>query len=222
MATVVLAAAAMLVIASGWWTILRSGHASVGPTDGTVTRTRAWTWFFAGEIGKYVPGTVWPILGRGELAVRGGVARREAYRSVFHSLALFYLACAAVAALLLPWSYLLIAIAVVVAARLLPVRIAVRYLPAWAFIGTATWTVARGLDPDAPFVGVVAAAAASWLAGFLAVPVPGGVGVREAVFVALAPTMAPGVAETTAVAVRVAFVGVDAVAALVSWHRLRR
>jgi uncharacterized membrane protein YbhN (UPF0104 family) len=115
-----------------------------------------------------------------------------------------------------------LAVAVLVAARFLPVRIAVRYLPAWAFIGTATWTVARALDPEAPLVGVVTAAAASWLAGFLAVPVPGGVGVREAVFVALAPTMAPGVAETTAVAVRVAFVGVDALAALVSWHRLRR
>ena len=187
--------------------------------DLTVTRT--WVWFFAGEIGKYVPGTVWPILGRGELAARGGIPRRTAYRSVFLSLALLYLACAFVAAWLLPWVYVPLVVATVVAARWLPVPIAARYLPAWLLIGVATWTVARSLDPHAPFAAVVAAAAGSWLVGFLAVPVPGGVGVREAAFVALAPTMAPGVAATTAVAVRLVFVTVDSVGAVVSWHRLR-
>jgi hypothetical protein len=45
--------------------------------------------------------------------------------------------------------------------------------------------------------------------------------VREAAFVALAPTMAPGVAATTAIGVRVVFVLVDAVGAVVAWLRLR-
>jgi hypothetical protein len=208
--TVALATAAMLTIASGWWALL--GH----PWRTVVT------WFFAGEIGKYVPGSVWPIVGRGELATRGGVPRRDAYRSVFVSLGLLYLACAFVAAARWPWAYLPLVLGTIVARRWLPIELAVRYLPAWCLIGLATWTVARSLDPHAPLLGVATAAAASWLVGFLAVPVPGGVGVREATFVALAPTLAPGVAATTAVAVRVAFVLVDSVAAFVSWLRLRR
>jgi glycosyltransferase 2 family protein len=43
--------------------------------------------YFAGEIGKYVPGGIWPVVGRGELAVREGIGERsDAYRSVLLSL----------------------------------------------------------------------------------------------------------------------------------------
>ncbi|MDQ1690215.1 MAG: glycosyltransferase 2 family protein, partial [Pseudonocardiales bacterium] len=35
----------------------------------------ALAWYFAGELGKYLPGGVWQVVGRGELAVRGGVRR---------------------------------------------------------------------------------------------------------------------------------------------------
>jgi uncharacterized membrane protein YbhN (UPF0104 family) len=91
-----------------------------------------------------------------------------------------------------------------------------RYVPAWLLIGGATWAVARALDPHASPARVVMATAVSWLAGFLAVPVPGGVGVREAVFVATVGHLAPGVAPSTAVVVRVIFVAVDATGALLS------
>lgn len=43
-------------------------------------------WFFAGEIGKYVPGGVWAVVGRSEIARRGGVDRRTAYISTLLSL----------------------------------------------------------------------------------------------------------------------------------------
>jgi uncharacterized membrane protein YbhN (UPF0104 family) len=212
---VVLATTGMVAIALGWRAVLAElGHPQ--PTGRVVA------WYFAGEIGKYVPGTVWPIVGRAELATRGGMPRREAYRSVFASLALLYLACAFVAAWRWPIAYLPLVAGTIVAARWLPVRLALRYLPAWGMIGLATWTVARALDPHAPLVGVLVAAAGSWLAGFLALPVPGGVGVREAAFVALAPSMDPGVAATTALAARMAFVLVDSVGAVIAWHRLRR
>ncbi|MEZ3159114.1 lysylphosphatidylglycerol synthase transmembrane domain-containing protein [Microbacterium sp. BWT-B31] len=45
-------------------------------------------WFFAGEVGKYVPGGVWAIVGRSELARRGGVDRRTAYIGTLLSLGL--------------------------------------------------------------------------------------------------------------------------------------
>jgi len=71
------------------------------------------------------------------------------------------------------------------------------YVPVWLLVGTATWAVARALDPSAAWIDVAPAAVASWLVGFLAVPVPGGVGVREAAFVAFAGNLAPGVAPAT-------------------------
>ena len=91
----VLAVAGMTWVASCW----RRALALLGHR----TRRRPTVaWYFAGEIGKYVPGTVWPVLGRGELARRGGVPRRRAYPSVGLSLVAWYLAALAVASVLVP------------------------------------------------------------------------------------------------------------------------
>ena len=49
------------------------------------------TWYFVGEIGKYVPGGIWPVVGRAELARRGGHPRSGAYASVALSLGALYL-----------------------------------------------------------------------------------------------------------------------------------
>jgi uncharacterized membrane protein YbhN (UPF0104 family) len=94
------------------------------------------------------------------------------------------------------------------------VGLVLRYLPAWALVATATCCVAHALDPDAPIRKVALAAVLSWLVGFVVVPVPGGVGVREAAFVAAAGSLAPGVAPATAVVARLLFVSVDALGAL--------
>lgn len=181
---------------------------------GTVAR-----WYFVGELGKYVPGGIWPVVGRGELARRGGVDRSVAYQSVVWSLAGWYgasvlpLAAAAThprlqsaAARLagrasggrlvlttLPWAT--------------AVRLVASYLPTWLCIAGASAAVthAYGTDPgwQAP-----AAAVLAWVVGFLAVPVPAGAGVREAVFVA-SSGLDGGVALTVAVTTRLAFVLVD-------------
>ncbi|MEN3315706.1 MAG: glycosyltransferase 2 family protein [Acidimicrobiaceae bacterium] len=96
-----------------------------------------------------------------------------------------------------------------------------RYVPAPILIGTATWCLARALSPRAGYFDVVGATSLAWLAGFVAVPVPGGVGVREAAFVAATFTLPGGVAAVVAVAARLAFMGVDAVGALVASVSLR-
>jgi hypothetical protein len=242
---VVLSAAGMTTIALGWRAVLEEfGHRR---TTGSVV-----SWYYAGEIAKYLPGGVWPIVGRGELARRGGVQRTAAYSSVAVSLGLLYLAAAMVACVLLPLAVegadgraalvLLLppigiaclhpaissraeALATRLVGRPLDVRIpsfgealalVARYVPVWALIGGGTWAVARALDPNAGLARVVLATAVAWLVGFLAVPVPGGVGVREAVFVALVGHLGPGVAESTAVVSRVIFVAVDAGGAVLS------
>jgi uncharacterized membrane protein YbhN (UPF0104 family) len=78
-------------------------------------------------------------------------------------------------------------------------------------IGAATWLVAAALDPGAPdALNIVFATVLSWVVGFLVVPAPGGIGVREAVFVAAATSLSsPGVAAAVAVVARVVFIMVD-------------
>ncbi len=94
-------------------------------------------------------------------------------------------------------------------------------MPAWLAIGGATWAVARSLDPSAGLIEVGTAATLSWLVGFVLVPVPGGVGVREAAFVAAAGSLDPGIAAAVAVAARVIFVAVDAIGAVIGSATLR-
>lgn len=194
------AATGIVVVALGWSRI--AGAPLVGA-------------FFAGEIGKYVPGGIWPVVGRAEHAVRRGVERKAAYRSVLISLIAVYAAAAAVALALVHPLLTAVAALVLLHPR---ARVAAQYLPAWALIGTATWAVARAVDPTAEPVRVVAATAASWLAGFVAGPVPAGVGVREAAFVALAGLPA-GAGAAAALLARLVFVAVDAVGAVLATSR---
>jgi glycosyltransferase 2 family protein len=234
-----LAAAGMTVIALAWRHVL----AALG---GRVSVRDAVRWYFPGELGKYVPGGIWPVVGRAELARRGGVRRGVAYASVALSLGALYLAAIAVVAAALPAQLAATndSAAPLVVALLLPVGVVAlhprvlttlhgwaqrvvkrdfevdipswrtslllvaRYVPAWALIGGATWCVARAFDDHAPFGRVFVAAVVSWVVGFLLVPVPGGVGVREAVFVAVAG-LSVGVGATVALIARLIFMAVD-------------
>jgi len=100
-----------------------------------------------------------------------------------------------------------------------------RYVPSWFLIGTATWCIARAFDASASWTTIAPAAILSWVVGFVLVPVPGGVGVREAAFVALVGTSIPsGTRATIAIAARLAFMFVDAAGAATAaalWRRTR-
>jgi hypothetical protein len=231
---------------------------AIGLLGHTTGRRTTVAWYFAGEIGKYVPGGVWPVLGRGELARRGGVPRSRAYPSVGLSLVALYLAALAVATLLVPLDLakqsespaalaMLVLLplglaalhpAVLTRVRDLVVRLTGRggdieippwrdtvtlvamYVPAWLFISAATWCVARALVPDPPVLRIGIATTLSWTAGFVAVPVPAGAGVREAVFVASAG-LPSGIGATIAVGSRLAFLLADVagLALTAPWHR---
>jgi glycosyltransferase 2 family protein len=246
-----LAGVGMVAIAVPWRAVLAvlGGGMSMGQT---VAR------YFVGELGKYIPGGVWPVLGRGELARRAGLPRTVAYSSVLLSLVTLYMAAAVFVLLGLPtvvggddagWVAAVglvplgilalhprvVGAVVALLGRLLrrPIDVTVpswrdavllvaRYVPAWVLIAGATWAVARSLDPSVQPADVGVAAVLSWIVGFLVVPVPGGVGVREATFVAAAGTLDPGVAAVVAVVARVLFVVVDAAGAALGSLYLRR
>lgn len=237
---VLLGLASMTSIGLVWWRCLRVLDADLGMFD-------ALRRYFIGQLGKYVPGGIWPVLGRAEMARRGGVSGPAAYGSTVLSLGLTYLAAILVAAGalvlgagsptpmslaafgLLPLGLVVLhpsilrhllgvlrrisgrELAVAVPPWRTSVKLLLAHVPAWIGISLATWLVAIAVAPGGadPF-NLIFATTVSWLIGFLAIGVPGGIGVREAVFIAAATSIAGvGVAAAVAVVARALFIIVD-------------
>lgn len=247
----VCAVGGMMVLAWRW------GAAIVAVGGRPSPHPRVISAFFVGEAGKYIPGAVWAMLGRSELARREGYERSIAYSSVALSVIGCYLAAAitaiglAVVALIggsiaMPWWPIAVVAAVGITAihpavsrrilalvsrvlgRTLTVqipswtrglRLTGSYIPVWILIAAATTLVTKSLVAHPPIARVALAAVVSWIIGFIT-PAPGGIGVREAVFVAVAG-VAAGPAAAAAILARVLFVLVDGSGAGVGWLVLR-
>lgn len=82
-----------------------------------VPRAQLVSWYYTGQLGKYVPGGVWAVVGRAEMAVRGGVPRADAYSVTGLSMFTTYSAAALCAALgsLLSWERPIIGAALLLA-----------------------------------------------------------------------------------------------------------
>ena len=99
------------------------------------------------------------------------------------------------------------------------------YLPVWLLLGASFWLCASGLvtvpaDDLALYMGAFTVA---WLAGLLAIYAPGGLGVREAVLVALLHgRIGAADALVVAAAPRLVLVLADVLLAAVSTAALRR
>jgi glycosyltransferase 2 family protein len=246
LAAVALTSVGMLGISLVWWRTLVLLGTPASPQS-------AVGWYFLGEMGKYVPGGVWAVVGRGEIATKGGVPRLVAYASVLLSLGATYLGAMLVVLALLPlqlggaarieWAiWLAVPLATAVAgshpAVLRRILRGVRRLfttvpvfepppwraslglvlgsgPAWVALGLGVWCVAWAMGIQAPPFEMIFAAVLAWVVGFLVVPAPGGLGVREAIFVLAAGSLSGGTAAGIAVLARVLSVLVDAGGGLV-------
>jgi glycosyltransferase 2 family protein len=242
---VILAVVGMSALGLVWRAVLAALGAQARLAD-------VFAWYQIGNLGKYVPGGIFQVLGRAELATRGGVPRSLAYNSVALSMGATYLCGALVAAALLPfallthgsigetwWVFLVIPVGLValhprvlsalfliaekafggseerqVPSARTSLLLVARHAPGWLVNGLAVYAVTLAFTRDAPFLTVLFAAIASWVAGFLVIVVPGGIGVREALFVAIAQTSMPGnTAATIAIASRLAFIAGDLIGA---------
>jgi glycosyltransferase 2 family protein len=155
--------------------------------------------FFKAQLAKYIPGSIWQYAGRAAGARAYGIPVRPVGISLPIEFAATAVAAGSTAGFLLGWWGALILAAVVVAlitglvvarkrpATLATIRATLLYVPVWLAVGASFWLCARGLltvpAHDAAFY--TAAFAVAWLAGLVAVYAPGGLGVREAVLVAL-------------------------------------
>lgn len=239
---------AMALIGLNWLWILRHAGAAA-------PWRRGMAWFFVGQLGKYVPGGIWPIVGQAELAHRDATPRSVAYSSTAMSMVTTFLGAASVAAitgLVTPTDHRLASAAIIVLLALLLAAIAVpvvgraidrlarrfttrelrlpeprwfallvaRHLPVWfAFAGMNVFAViALGVNVDGSLVAeLIFVTCVSWMAGFVVVGVPGGIGVRETIFISMTTaTLGAGVAVSAAVLSRVVSIAVDVLGAAAS------
>ena len=195
------------VLAGGfiWLAILRQ--------LGSRTSPRLVAVYFQAQLAKYIPGTVWQYAGRAALARTRGIPLRTVSLSVPAELGACAVAAGLVSTLLLGTFPALGAFLVLIVlildgrrrdgtlARILDrlgrrdVVVGLRaaliavppYVAAWLAIGSGFWLTARGLInvPAAEIGTYIGAFCGAWVVGLLAVFAPGGLGVREAVIVAL-------------------------------------
>lgn len=169
------AGAAMSGLGVLWWRCLHVFGAPARLQD-------AVAWYFGGELGKYVPGGVWPVLGRGELASRAGIARGTGYLTTLISYAAMCVAAAFVCGLLAPfvaldgaglsWGWLMLAFipigigalhpavlgkVLALGAKLTRGRVAIQARSWSTMMGLTAWSVATWLLVGATSVGVTAA-----------------------------------------------------------------
>jgi glycosyltransferase 2 family protein len=188
-----LAVIAVVVAGLAWVAILRE----LG-----VESRRSWAaMFMQAQLGKYIPGSVWQYAGRAALARVAGVPVRLVAASV--TIELVAATAAGIVAVALvggPWAAVAaIAVLAAVVAALRRRRIVLRptvravrtgvefYALVWVLLGLSFWLAARALFPVSPtdiayYTGTFALAS---LAGLFAFFAPVGLGVREAVLVAL-------------------------------------
>ena len=197
---VALAACAMGASAFIWLAILRWLGAS--------TRTRWVGVFFQAQLGKYIPGSLWQYAGRTALARAHQIPVRPVAISLPVEFVGSTFGAAVLSLLIFGW---LGAVAVPIALlaggiglRLwsnrrsttggtgrAAVRVALRatplYIAAWPLTGISFWLTGRALvaAPLRDLALYSGAFAAAWAIGVIAIYAPGGLGVREAVLVAL-------------------------------------
>jgi glycosyltransferase 2 family protein len=193
--------------------------------------------FLQAQIAKYIPGSLWQYANRAALARSHGIPMRPVGISLPIELGATTLAAAIVSLSLLGrWgaagAAALLAV-VVMAVRMTNPRASLRaagdalplYAATWVAVGVGFWLTARAVAgvPAHDFLVYTGAFTAAWIVGLLAIYAPGGLGVREAMLVAILGGRI-GAADALVVAAvsRAIFTVVDVVLALLGGLLLRR
>lgn len=206
--------------------------------------------FFISQLGKYVPGSVWPIIAQIELTKGQGIPRVRSTTGALVAMVVGVATSGIISVLVLlttasdsrsKYWYVFVVVPCVLVMLAPPAleralrlvgKVTRRELGttrlswfglgtavSWSFVmwglfGLHTWFVVRDLLPDSEpsYLLMVGAFAFAWLAGFLVVIAPAGVGIREAVFVlALGGTLSVPDALALAILSRFILTIVDAI-----------
>jgi hypothetical protein len=217
--------------------------------------------FFVGQLGKYLPGSVWPVLAQMELGASYGLSRRQVGTASLLAVGIGVPGALLIGALAVPAlfsngaaAFGLVFLALPVAAVLLHprvlnpalnrglrllrrsplperlsgraiVRVAVLSAVAQLLLGVQAYLLAVDLGAHGRYVLplVVGGFTLATVAGLLALPVPAGAGVREAVLVAaLTPVLPVSRALLLAVISRILLTTADLTMATGGWAASRR
>ena len=254
-----LAAAAAAVLLSLGFSLLswRSTLAGLGTALPVPTAARI---YYLGQLGKYLPGSVWPVVAQMELGSAYGLSRSAIATASLLAMAVAVPVALVLGGLAVPAllaadasAYLLLFLVLPVSAvalsprvldpvlarvlrlagqpalpqRLGPaavLRVALLAAGAHLLLGVQAWLLARDLGAEGALVLPLAVGAFSLanVAGLLALPVPAGAGVREAVLVvALSPVLPAGQALVLALVSRLLLTAGDLVVAGAAAHATR-
>ncbi len=162
--------AGVVAAAAGMWFLTLLWYRCLKVFGAQVRLNRTTGWFFAGELGKYLPGGIWPVVGRGEFARRDGVSRSVGYSTTIMSLGLMCVGGAMACTLFVPfmigdgtqtrWELLVL--------LLLPAGLVVVHPAVFGrLLGLADRLSKGRISLDAPpwgrMVGLIAVATPAWL-----------------------------------------------------------
>jgi hypothetical protein len=204
---------------------------------GLRVRWRSAAIYLQAQLAKYVPGGVWQYASRGTMARVHGLSVRIVAKSLPIELAATLYAGGAFTFLLFGWWGTIGVVAAIAAAPGLAAyfgkgrvglsaaaQVVPLYGATWLLIGISFWMTARAFLPVSPsdlplYTGAFAAA---WIVGLIAIYAPGGIGVREAVLVAiLGSRIGSAEALVIAAASRAVFTVADLLPAALSLPLLR-
>lgn len=94
---------ALLLVLLGLLSTAEAWRWSVAAVAGTLGRATAWRVFFVTQLGKYLPGSVWTVVGQVDAAARHGLSRSRMAVGALLYIAVHVLTGSLLAAALLPW-----------------------------------------------------------------------------------------------------------------------
>lgn len=229
---------------SGW--IWRQGLETVVPAD-SVDRRAAWSVFFVGQLGKYIPGSVWSFGAQAVLAKRAGMGSRAVVTASGLFLAVHVASGVLLSGLVggpsaLDW-WMRLGLVLAGAGAMAPAVMhrlgarlagaecrwrartalvgAVAMLAVWLAYAASLALLAGTGEPGEVRV-LLTGFALGYVAGILVPLAPAGLGAREVVFVSLvAPALGLGAAAALAIVSRVVQIAADLIiaGAAAAWAR---
>jgi len=140
-------------------------------------------YYFQGQLGKYIPGSIWSIAGRVGLATTTGLSAKDATKKTILHLLKLWGTC-----FLVGFATYVSNINLYIIFLLLIIFIGVNYketflyLIAWLIIPTSYVLIFLSLGLNNNIEKIFSSSTLSWLGGFLFIPAPSGIGVREYLF----------------------------------------
>lgn len=112
-----------LAVLAGMFAMLKTWQVTVAGLGSPLNLVQAGRIFFLGQLGKYVPGSVWPIVVQMELGADAGVPRTSSVLTLLFIYLLYSTSAALVSAACLPWVTSLVPIWLAVLAFLVGVAL---------------------------------------------------------------------------------------------------